>query len=73
MNDGRRHLALQGLRRRVFSRSGCCVRAVTATIRAGPRHEGVVEEITVIRHMLGQTDWQPRRIANVRTVERSDA
>ena len=30
--------------------------------------EGVVEEITVIRHVLGQTDWQPRRLANVRTV-----
>jgi uncharacterized OB-fold protein len=30
--------------------------------------EGVIEEITVIRHVLGQTDWQPRRLANVRTV-----
>ena len=30
--------------------------------------EGVVEEITVIRHVLGQTDWAPRRLANVRTV-----
>ncbi|MDB5578961.1 MAG: DNA-binding protein [Bradyrhizobium sp.] len=30
--------------------------------------EGVVEEVTVIRHVLGQTDWTPRRIANVRTV-----
>ena len=30
-------------------------------------NEGVVEEVTVIRHVLGQTDWQPRRIANVRT------
>jgi uncharacterized OB-fold protein len=30
-------------------------------------HEAVVEEISVIRHMLGQTDWQPRRIASVRT------
>ena len=29
--------------------------------------EGAVEEITVIRHVLGQTDWQPRRLANVRT------
>ena len=29
--------------------------------------EGVVEEITVIRHVLGQTDWQPHRLANVRT------
>jgi len=30
-------------------------------------HEAVVEEVSVIRHMLGQADWQPRRIANVRT------
>lgn len=30
-------------------------------------HEGVVGEIAVIRHMIGQADWQPRRIANVRT------
>ena len=30
-------------------------------------HEGVVEEVSVIRHMIGQTDWTPRRIANVRT------
>jgi uncharacterized protein len=30
-------------------------------------HEGVVEEISIIRHMIGQTDWKPRRIANVRT------
>jgi uncharacterized OB-fold protein len=30
-------------------------------------HEGTVEEISIIRHMIGQTDWQPRRIANVRT------
>ncbi len=29
--------------------------------------EGVIEEITVVRHVLGQTDWQPRRIASVRT------
>lgn len=30
-------------------------------------YEGVVEEIAVIRHMVGQADWKPRRIANVRT------
>jgi uncharacterized OB-fold protein len=29
--------------------------------------EAVVEEVSVIRHMIGQADWQPRRIANVRT------
>ena len=28
--------------------------------------EGVVEEISIIRHMLGQENWQPRRIASVR-------
>jgi uncharacterized protein len=30
-------------------------------------HEAVVEEVSVIRHMIGQADWQPRRIASVRT------
>jgi uncharacterized OB-fold protein len=30
-------------------------------------YEGMVEEISVIRHMIGQADWKPRRIANVRT------
>jgi uncharacterized OB-fold protein len=30
-------------------------------------HEAVVEEVSTIRHMLGQADWQPRRIASVRT------
>jgi len=30
-------------------------------------YEAVVEEVSVIRHMLGQADWQPRRIASVRT------
>ena len=32
-------------------------------------YEAVVEEISIIRHMLGQADWQPRRIASVRTAE----
>jgi len=29
--------------------------------------EGTVEEISIIRHMIGETDWKPRRIASVRT------
>jgi uncharacterized OB-fold protein len=29
-------------------------------------HEAVIEEVSVIRHMLGQENWQPRRIASVR-------
>ena len=28
-------------------------------------HEAVIEEISVIRHMVGQDNWQPRRIASV--------
>jgi uncharacterized OB-fold protein len=32
-------------------------------------YEAVVEEVSIIRHMLGQADWQPRRIASVRTSE----
>ena len=29
--------------------------------------EAVVEEITTVRHMLGQADWKPRRLGAVRT------
>ncbi len=29
-------------------------------------NEGKVEEISVIRHMLGQKDWKPRKIANIK-------
>jgi len=29
-------------------------------------YEAMVEEVSVIRHMLGHSDWQPRRIASVR-------
>jgi uncharacterized OB-fold protein len=32
-------------------------------------HEAVVEEVSTIRHMIGATDWTPRRIASVRTSE----
>jgi uncharacterized OB-fold protein len=28
--------------------------------------EGIVEDISTIRHMIGQADWKPRVIANVR-------
>ena len=30
-------------------------------------HEAVVEEVSVIRRMIGQADWTPKRIASVRT------
>ena len=31
--------------------------------------EAVIEEVSTIRHMLGQENWQPRRIASVRTAD----
>jgi uncharacterized OB-fold protein len=43
-----------------------CARCHGAAFESDRIHEAVVEEISVIRHMLGQTDWQPRRIASVR-------
>tara|TARA_B100000941_G_scaffold282114_1_gene250237 strand:+ start:523 stop:834 length:312 start_codon:yes stop_codon:yes gene_type:complete len=30
-------------------------------------NEGKVEEISIIRHMLGQKNWKPRKIANIKT------
>jgi uncharacterized OB-fold protein len=45
-----------------------CSRCHTHDFVADRVTEGVVEEITVIRHVLGQTDWRPHRLANVRTV-----
>jgi uncharacterized OB-fold protein len=44
-----------------------CPRCHGAAFEPDRVYEAVVEEISVIRHMLGQTDWQPRRIASVRT------
>ena len=28
--------------------------------------EGIVEDMTVVRHVIGQADWQPRPIATVK-------
>ena len=44
-----------------------CSRCHNDTFESDRVHEAVVEEISTIRHMLGQTDWKPRRIAAVRT------
>jgi uncharacterized OB-fold protein len=44
-----------------------CSRCRGHEFKADRVSEAVVEEISVIRHMLGQENWQPRRIANVRT------
>jgi uncharacterized OB-fold protein len=44
-----------------------CARCHGASFKPDRVYEAVVEEVSVIRHMLGQSDWQPRRIASVRT------
>ena len=44
-----------------------CPRCHGAAFETDRVHEAVIEEISVIRHMIGQENWQPRRIANVRT------
>jgi uncharacterized OB-fold protein len=48
-----------------------CPRCHGDRFEADRVHQAVVEEISVIRHMLGQENWQPRRIANVCTPEGS--
>ena len=46
-----------------------CRRCGGASFDVDRMHEGAVEEVSVIRHMLGQENWQPRRIASVRLPE----
>jgi uncharacterized OB-fold protein len=46
-----------------------CLRCHGDTFATDRVHEAVIEEISVIRHMLGHENWQPRRIASVRTGE----
>ncbi len=53
----------------VFPQPLLCPRCHGDKFEADRVHDAVVEEISVIRHMIGQTDWQPRRIASVRTGE----
>ena len=53
----------------LFLRAALPMRCHGGTFEPERAHEAVVEEISVIRHMIGQENWQPRRIANVRTAE----
>jgi uncharacterized OB-fold protein len=46
-----------------------CARCHGDRFEADRVREAVVEEISTIRHMLGQENWQPRRIASVRTAD----
>jgi uncharacterized OB-fold protein len=44
-----------------------CPRCHGDNLEADRVHEAVIEEVSVIHHMLGQENWQPRRIASVLT------
>jgi uncharacterized OB-fold protein len=44
-----------------------CPRCHGARFETDRVDEAVIEEVSVIRHMIGQENWQPRRIASVRT------
>ena len=44
-----------------------CPRCHGNQFEADRANEAVIEEISTIRHMIGQENWQPRRIASVRT------
>jgi uncharacterized OB-fold protein len=46
-----------------------CARCHNPEFTADRVDDAVVEEVSVIRHMLGHENWQPRRIASVRTAE----
>jgi uncharacterized OB-fold protein len=54
---------------RYFPRRMMCHRCGGQDFAEESAHEAVVEEVSVIRHMLGQENWQPRRIASVRIGE----
>lgn len=53
----------------LFPQRLLCPRCHGARFAPDRVYEAVVEEVSVIRHMLGQSDWRPRRIASVRTAD----
>jgi uncharacterized OB-fold protein len=44
-----------------------CPRCYGDRFEADRAHEATVEEISIVRHMLGHENWQPCRIASVHT------
>jgi uncharacterized OB-fold protein len=53
----------------LFPQRLLCPRCHGGDFAVDRAYKAVVEEISVIHHMIGQTDWQPKRIASVRTAE----
>jgi uncharacterized OB-fold protein len=66
MSEGVGIWRCKGCDAKVFPRRLLCPHCHGQELAEERVHEGVVEEVAVIRHMIGQADWRPRRIANVR-------
>ena len=56
-----------GCRAAYFPEPLLCPQCHSGKFETGSVSEAVIEEVSVIRHMIGQENWQPRRIASVRT------
>src|SRR5581483_11180765 len=69
MNPGVGIWRCTNCREPVFPQRLLCPNCHGDTFAPDRLHTASVEEVSVIRHMIGQTDWQPRRIASVRTAE----
>ena len=69
MNKGVAIWRCQKCQAAYFPERFICARCYSDELAQDRVYKAVVEEVSVIRHMLGQTDWQPRRIASVRTAE----
>jgi uncharacterized OB-fold protein len=67
MNRGVGIWRCMNCRTAVFPQPLLCARCHGERFEPDRVYEAVVEEVSTIRHMLGQSDWQPRRIASVRT------
>ena len=69
MNPGVGFWRCEQCRSAYFPEPLLCARCGGASFANERVFEAVLEEFSVIRHMLGQENWQPRRIASVRTSE----
>ena len=59
----------QGCRAALFPQRLLCPKCHGTAFASERIEAGVVEDTSTTRHMIGQTDWKPRRIANVLTVD----
>ena len=67
MNEGVVIQRCTGCNATYFPARLLCPRCRRAEFADETIHMAVVEEVTVVRHVLAQEGWEPKRIANVRT------